>query len=123
MAAFIHHPFRIDGRGRTQTSTTDAHVRGLIHQVLFTSPGERVNRPDFGCGLLQMVFMPNSSALAASTQFLVHGALQRWLSEWIRVEEVSVLVRDGVLEVQIAYLRRDDGRRRDERFYAPVGRP
>ena len=66
------------------------HIRDLIAQVLFTSPGERVMRPDFGSGLLQLVFAPNSDVLAATTQMLVQSALQRWLGDRILVEAVSV---------------------------------
>ena len=67
----------------------DDHIYDLIYQVLFTSPGERVNRPEFGCGLKQMVFLPNSDALATATQQLVAGSLQRWLGEVIAVEKVE----------------------------------
>ena len=62
----------------------------MIEQVLFTNPGERVNRPDFGCGLQRMVFMPNSQPLAAATQVLVKSALQKWLEKEIQVEKVDV---------------------------------
>ena len=62
----IDFPFHFDDRGRTATTTLDDHVRDLIEQLLFTSPGERVNRPDFGAGLLQLVFAPNSAELAAA---------------------------------------------------------
>jgi hypothetical protein len=93
----------------------------MIYQVLFTSPGERVNRPDFGCGLLQMVFMPNSDALAAATQFMVQGALQRWLVDIIQVEQVRVANEQQRLVVEVSYIRRDNGRREQERFASPNG--
>ncbi|MBK9014742.1 MAG: GPW/gp25 family protein [Saprospiraceae bacterium] len=79
------------------------HIRNLIKQVLFTSPGERVNRPDFGSGLLQMVFQPNSSELATTTQFLVQGALNLWLSDRIEVHSVQVENEDAKLLVTVAY--------------------
>ena len=66
--------------------TRGDHIRDLIEQVLFTSPGERVMRPDFGSGLLALVFEPNSTTLAATTQFLVQGALQQHLSHLIAVQ-------------------------------------
>src|SRR6266852_4362067 len=87
MSDYMDFPFHVDQRGRSATTDADDHVRDLIEQVLFTTPGERVNRPDFGCGLLQLVFMPNSDVLSAATQFLVQGALQRWLSDVIQVEQ------------------------------------
>ena len=73
--AYLDYPYHFDGRGRTAATSNDAHMRDLIEQVLFTAPGERVNRPDFGSGLMQLVFAPNSDELAAATQFLVQGAL------------------------------------------------
>ena len=86
----LDFPFRLDSRGRAAETDTDDHIRDLIVQVLFTNPGERVNRPDFGCGLLQLVFMPNSDALATATQFTVQGALQRWLDDLIAIKDAEI---------------------------------
>ncbi len=113
---FIDYPFHIGGTGRVGTTGEDDHIRDMIHQVLFTNPGERVNRPDFGCGLLQLVFMPNSDALATATQFTVQGALQRWLSDVIQVEQVEIRNDEERLEVIVVYVKRDTGERRQERF-------
>lgn len=96
-------PFHIDHRGRTASVSGDAYLRDLIEQVLFTAPGERVNRPSFGCGLNQLVFAPNSEALAAATQVTVQGALQQWLGSLIEVESVRVATEDSTLVVAIAY--------------------
>jgi uncharacterized protein len=115
----LDFPFAFDVRGRAATTRTDDHVRDMIHQVLFTNPGERVNRPDFGCGLLQLVFMPNSDVLATATQFTVLAALQRWLADVVDVEEVRVLNEEEELHVDVVYTRLDDGSRREERFAAP----
>lgn len=117
----LDHPFHFDGTGRTATTDPDDHVRDMIFQVLFTNPGERVNRPDFGCGLGQLVFMPNSGALATASQFLVQGSLQRWLSDVIQVERVQVTAEDERLIVDVAYVRLDSGRRLQDRFDLPVG--
>ena len=84
-------------------TTDDAHIRDLIEQVLFTAPGERVNRPDFGCGLMQLVFAPNSVELAATMQVLVQGALQQWLGDLIRIEEVAADSVDSTLSVEVRY--------------------
>ena len=119
-ARHLDFPMHIDGRGRTAVTDTDDHVRDLIHQVLFTAPGERVNRPDFGCGLKQLVFMPNSDALAASTQQLVQGALLRWLEDLIVVEAVNVQAIDSSLEVTVNYTRRDTGTRHQDLFQREV---
>lgn len=102
-AEFLDFPFRFDGRGRSASTGRDDHIRDLIEQVLFTSPGERVMRPDFGSGLLALVFEPNSIALAATTQMLVQGALQQHLSHLIAVQGVEVLNDDGALRVNVRY--------------------
>ncbi len=99
----IDFPFRIDFRGRTASSEGEDHIRDLIEQVLFTMPGERVNRPDFGSGLMQQVFAPNGAESAATTQFLAQGALHQWLGDLIRVEEVSVKSVETVLHVTVSY--------------------
>jgi phage baseplate assembly protein W len=118
--AFVDHPFHFDAKGRTATTDADDHVRDMIFQVLFTNPGERVNRPDFGCGLLQLVFMPNSDALATSTQFMVQGSLQRWLADVIQVEQVLVTNEEERLVVDVAFVRLDNGQRRQDRFTSPT---
>ena len=119
--AYFDFPFHIDGRGRSAEAGVDDHVRDMIYQVLFTNPGERVNRPDFGCGLKQLLFMPNSDALAASTQQLVQGALLRWLQDVISVESVEVSSIESTLEVKVTYVRRDSGERREELFRREIG--
>lgn len=100
----IAFPMRLDGRGRTTMVDDAAYVRGLVEQILFTAPGERVNRPDFGSGVGQLVFAPTDDALAQSTQALVHGALQRWLGDLLRVEAVRVTSMESRLEVVVEYL-------------------
>jgi len=116
---YLDFPYHIDGRGRAAITGVDDHVRDMIYQVLFTSPGERVNLPDFGCGLLQLVFMPNSDARATATQFLVQGALQHWLSDVIDVEQVRVSAEDERLLVEVSYVRLDTGERQQDTFVTP----
>ena len=120
MALFLDFPFHIDGRGRTAETLEDDHIRDMIFQVLFTNPGERVNRADFGCGLKQFVFAPNSDALAAATQFLVQGSLQRWLDPVISVEGVQVDAVDSELMVAVTYSKRSGGGSRRDVF-TPTG--
>ncbi len=112
----IDYPYGFDGRGRTAQTTTDDHIRDLIEQVLFTSPGERVNRPTFGSGVLQLVFAPNDGALATATQVTVQGALQQWLGELILVEDVSVESEDAALRVQVRYIVRRTQQRQVANF-------
>ena len=112
----LSFPIHFDNNGRTAETDNDQHIRDLIRQVLFTSPGERVNRPDFGCGLLQLVFEPNSDELAITTQFLVKGALQQWLADLIEVNDVQVINEDSKLQVTVAYTVRRTQERRLEQF-------
>ncbi len=100
----IDYPFHLDARGRTASVDQDGHIRDLIEQVLFTTPGERVMRPDFGNGLLGLVFEPGGPELVATTQHLVQGALQQWLGNLIAVESVTVSQVEGVLTVEVAYV-------------------
>jgi phage baseplate assembly protein W len=102
----VDFPFHVDGRGRTATTSEDDHIRDLIEQVLFTAPGERVNRPTFGSGLLRLVFAPNGDALAAATQMTVQGNLQQWLGDVIQVTEVQVDDVDAELRVVVRYVVR-----------------
>ena len=111
----IDFPFQIDGRGRTSVAG-DHHIPDLIEQLLFTSPGERVNRPTLGSGLLQMVFAPSSDELAAATQFLVHGTLQQWLGDAIQAESVRVEAQDSTLQVTVQYVIRATGVRQSAQF-------
>lgn len=102
----IDFPFRTDARGRTAATTYEEHVRDMIEEVLFTAPGERVNRPTFGCGLLQLVFAPNSNELAAATQYIVQGSLQQWLGDVIQVNSVTIENPDSTLRVNVNYTLR-----------------
>ncbi|MEV5674945.1 MULTISPECIES: GPW/gp25 family protein [unclassified Streptomyces] len=112
----IAFPFRIDRRGRSAHAPYDDHVRDLVEQLLFTSPGERVMRPDFGCGLLDLVFTPNSPELASALELSVQAALQRWLGELIEVESLDVVSEENVVRVYLRYVVRSTGSRRDEVF-------
>jgi len=99
----VNFPLGFDGSGRTSQAAPQDYVRQLIEQVLFTSPGERVNLPDFGSGLLQLSFAPNSMEMAAATQFSVQSALQKWLSSYVKVQSVTASAVDATLQVTVAY--------------------
>jgi phage baseplate assembly protein W len=105
----VDYPYRFDTRGRTGATSDDEHVRDLIEQVLFTSLGERVNRPTFGSNLMQLVFAPASDELATVTEFLVQGALQQWVGDLIQVESVDVQVQEATIAVTIVYRLRRTG--------------
>src|SRR6266567_6274595 len=102
----ISFPFHFDGRGRTASTDDDDHIREMIEQLLFASPGERANRPDFGSGLLQMVFAPNSPELAAALQFTMQAALQRYLGDLIDLKSLLVNAQDSTLTVVVQYVVR-----------------
>jgi phage baseplate assembly protein W len=112
----IKFPFQFDANGRTARTDENGHIRQMIEQVLFTAPGERVNRPEFGSGLMQLVFAPNSDELAATTQYLVQGALQQWLSDLIQVEDVQIASEEARLQVTVSYTVRRTGQQQQERF-------
>ena len=119
----LDYPYHFDGRGRSATTAAPDHIRDLIEQVLFTAPGERVMRPDFGAGLLTLVFEPNSSTLAATTQFLVQSGLQQHLAGLIAVDAVTVENLDSTLQVTVRYTVLADGSIRQAAFAVPGGAP
>jgi phage baseplate assembly protein W len=116
----IDFPFQIDRQGRTSTAGTDAHIRDMIEQLLFTMPGERVMRPTFGSGLAQLVFQPNSEELATAVEFLVQGNLQQWLGDLVVVETVQVTSTESTIEVKVEYTVRRMQQRRVDEFTLPV---
>jgi phage baseplate assembly protein W len=100
----IDFPFRFDNIGATAGAADEKHIRDMIEELLFTSPGERVNRPDFGSGLMQLVFAPNSPELAAALQFTLQAALQRWLGDLIVVQVLQVSCADSTLNIDLQYV-------------------
>ena len=102
----IDYPLHFDQRGRTAVTDDSDHIRDMIEQFLLTSPGERVNRLDFGSGLLQMVFAPNSHELAAALQFTIQAGLQQWLGDLIEVKKLDVVADDAELRVDVQYVIR-----------------
>jgi phage baseplate assembly protein W len=108
----VDYPYHFDTRGRTSETDDDDHIRDLIEQVLFTVPGERVNRPTFGSGVMQLVFAPNSDTLAAATQVSVQASLQQWLGSLVQIERVDVQSNDATLNVTVQYMVRRTQQRR-----------
>jgi phage baseplate assembly protein W len=116
----LFFPYQIDGRGRTREArrdeVNDEYIKGLIEQVLFTAPGERVMRPDFGSGLQQLLFAGNSPELAATTQMMVQAALQQYLGNLIAVETVAIESIDSTLQVEVIYIVRRTQTQQQARF-------
>jgi len=102
----IKFPLQFETNGRTAITTDERHIQDMIEQVLFTAPGERVNRPTFGSGLMQLVFEPNSNELAATTQFLVQSSLQQWLGDLIEVRDIQLDNIDSSLSITVTYTLR-----------------
>lgn len=102
----IQFPFAIDRDLHTwkEEKSFPQHVRQMMLQVLFTAPGERINRPDFGCGLRRMVFAPNSDATANLMQVMIIQALDKWMGDLIMVHQVTVKAIDETMQVGIVYL-------------------
>ncbi|HMQ33821.1 MAG TPA: GPW/gp25 family protein [Chloroflexaceae bacterium] len=103
---FLAYPYSLSGQGTPNTSGAEEHLRQLILQVLFTSPGERVNLPEFGAGVQRLVFAPSGDVLRASARYLITTSLQRWLGDRIEVEQVTVSSEPGLEEtvtIEIAY--------------------
>jgi phage baseplate assembly protein W len=116
----IDFPFHFDQRGRTAATDDIDHIRDMIEQLLFTNPGERVNRPDFGSGLLQMVFAPNSVELAAALQFTTQAALQRYLGDVIDLQHLDVTAEEATLTVVVQYVVRETGEARTDTFVREI---
>lgn len=112
----IDFPFHFDSRGATASTDYADHVRDMIEQLLFTDPGERVNRPDFGCGLRQLVFAPNSPELAATVQFTAQAALTQWLGDLIDISSLEVISEDSTLSVNLSYVLKATGQAQTTTF-------
>jgi uncharacterized protein len=110
----LDFPCHFDARGRTAAIDDAGHIRDMVEQLLFTNPGERVNRPDFGSGILQLVFAPNSPEIAAALQFTMQAALDRFLGDLIEVRRLDVVSEDATLTVDLSYAIRRTGELRDE---------
>lgn len=119
----LDHPYGVDVRGRTALADDAGHLRDLIEAVLFTAPGERVNRPTFGSGLLELVFAPNDEALAAAVRASTQAALQEWLGDRIQLTRVEVTAEAERTVVTIAYLDRRTDEQRVEAFTRASGGP
>ena len=116
----IDFPYHFSGNGRTAETGDDDHIRDMIEELLFTNHGERVNRPDFGSGLLQMVFAPNSPEVATALQFSLQADLQKWLGDLIELQALEVTSVDSSLLITIQYLVRRTNERQTAQFTRAV---
>jgi phage baseplate assembly protein W len=120
----VAFPYAFDAGGRTAQTDPLTHIGDMIEQILFTSPGERVNRPTFGSGTAQLVFAPNSDVLAAAQQQAVQSGLQQWLSDLIRVQSVNVSAEEATLQVTVIYTVIQSQQQQTQQFvYGAGGTP
>ncbi len=112
----IDYPFHFDHNGRTAATSEEDHIRDMIEQFLFTQPGERVNRPDFGSGVMQLVFAPNSPELAATLQFTMNAGLMDCLGDLIEIQSLEVTSEESTLRVSLTYVIRRTKDTRTEEF-------
>jgi uncharacterized protein len=99
----VAFPYGLDDRGRTATATYNDHVEQMLLLLLFTRPGERVNLPTFGCGLLDHLFAPNSPEIAAALNVTIAAAISLWLPDVLRVTSLDVTAQGSQLNVNIGY--------------------
>ena len=116
MPTHIRFPLAFDTRGRTAVVDDARHVREMIEEYLFTAPGERVNRPDFGSGILNLIFAPNSVGLAATLEASIHAGLQSCLGDLIEIRNLSVEAIDSTLRIDLSYSLLRTGEERTENF-------
>ncbi len=112
----VDFPLSFDGRGRTSIIGNDVHIREMIEELLFTSSGERVNRPSFGSGIMQMIFAPNSPEMASALQFSIQASINQWLGDLIEVQKIEVDSEDSILRILVQYIIRSSGERRTDSF-------
>ncbi len=116
----IDFPFHFDSRGRTASTGDDDHIRDMIEQLLFTNPGERVNRPDFGSGLQRLIFGSNSPEVAAALKFTLQATLQRWLGDLIELQALEVTSEDSTLNILVQYVVRRNNQQQVAQFTRAV---
>ena len=102
----IDYPFHFDSRGRTALADPNKHIQDMLEELLFTNPGERVNRPDFGSGIQQLIFAPTSPEVASALQFTLKAAIQNWLGDLVQVQTLEVTSDDSTLDIVIQYIVR-----------------
>jgi phage baseplate assembly protein W len=112
----LDYPFHFDDRGRTSLTDEDDHIRDMIEQFLFTAAGERVNRPDFGGGLLHVLFEPNSEALVSTLQRTAQAGLQQYLGDLITVQVLVASTEESTLRVSVRYILQRNGEPRTANF-------
>lgn len=116
----IDFPLNFDRYHRTASTSYENHIRDLIEQLLFTTPGERVNRPDFGCGVLSLIFAPNSPELATAMEITIQASIEQWLGDLIDLETLEVTSVDASLYIVVQYFVQSSGEAQTATFRTTV---
>ena len=117
---FLAHPYNVADTNRSLVRDDAGHVRDMLELVLFTTPGERVNRPDFGCGVATLLFAGNSPELAMSAELIIQGAVQRWLGGVLALNSLAVSADDAMLTIDLSYTLRSTGETRSAQLVQPL---
>lgn len=105
----VRYPYGFDPTGQTAQCDDTDHIDQMLAQLLFTNPGERVMQPNFGSGVAQLVFAPNSPQLAATVEYTMQGAIQQYLGDVIALQSLTVTPDDSMLTIDISYVVRSTG--------------
>lgn len=97
-------PYALDSGGRTAQTDPAHRIEQLLEQILFVSPGERVNRPEFGSPLLNLTFAARTNELTTAIEALVQGSLRKWIGDAVEIEDVDVSVQQSVVVVAVRYV-------------------
>jgi hypothetical protein len=120
MGRTLFVPFQIGELGAPRAAGRVTAVRQMIEQLLFTLPGERVNRQDFGCGVQRLVFTGASEETAVATEYVIRVGLSRFLADVLTVDAVRVTVQDVTLVIDILYTLVETGEELAETFRRPL---
>ncbi len=114
---YLQFPLRVDSAG-PRLANRSRHVRDQIEQVLFTMPGERVFRPEFGAGVRALVFEPNAEALWQVTKKRLLASLAEALRGEVdpKTLEVEVTGEEATLQIVIRYTLATIGHREQQSF-------
>jgi phage baseplate assembly protein W len=96
-------PFRVTELGAAALSSRRQVVREALEQLLLTIPGERVNRPNFGCGIQRLVFDGTDPLALATAEYVITTSIRDHLSDLIRLDAVRVTVEEATVLVDILY--------------------
>lgn len=103
----LGQPIAPDANGKLSFVTGPEKVRQAIYTLLDTDPGERVMRPDYGCGLRRYLMQPNNPATRAAIGREIAQSLTRWEPR-IKLVDIAVTSTDDramvLIEIRYAHV-------------------